>query len=142
MQKLAFSFSPNTPGRIGTLFQQTPGIPLCVCHERYLGLATFAGRDKQILFGDIKDKVWGLLNTWQKKLFSRGGKEVLLKAVVQFVPTYSMSCFGLPMFLCRQLESLMERIVWGVFRERNQDSLEKLETYVFVTNLMRDSEIR
>lgn len=32
-----------------------------------------------------------------------GGKEVLIKAVVQVVPTYSMGCFRLPRAFAKQL---------------------------------------
>ncbi|PON64220.1 hypothetical protein PanWU01x14_125340 [Parasponia andersonii] len=83
------------------------------CHEKYLGLATMAGHSKKKLFISIKSKVWKYLNSWQEKLFSHEGKEILLKAVVQVIPTYVMSYFHLPVFLCNSLETLMARFWWG-----------------------------
>lgn len=41
------------------------------------------------------------------------GKEVLLKAAVQAIPTYSMSVFLLPVSLCKELNQLMQSLWWG-----------------------------
>ncbi|XP_060967876.1 uncharacterized protein LOC133035735 [Cannabis sativa] len=58
------------------------------------------------------DRIWKLMNQWHAKLFSIGGREVLLKAVVQSIPPYAMSCFSLPKKFCNQLESMMANFWW------------------------------
>uniref|UniRef100_A0A803PYY8 Reverse transcriptase domain-containing protein n=1 Tax=Cannabis sativa TaxID=3483 RepID=A0A803PYY8_CANSA len=56
----------------------------------------------------------GHLHNWKNKVFSKGGKETLLKSVIQAIPTYSMACFRLPVATCHSLESIMANFWWGV----------------------------
>lgn len=41
------------------------------------------GRRKMDSFDLIKSKEWNRLNGWKEKLFSKSGKEILIKAVAQ-----------------------------------------------------------
>jgi hypothetical protein len=42
----------------------------------------------------------------------QAGNEVLLKAVVQAIPTYSTGVFQLPVALCKELNKLMQNFWW------------------------------
>ena len=61
----------------------------------------------------IKDRVWAKLQGWKEQLLSQAGREVLLKVVVQAIPTFAMSCFKLPVTLCNDIEQLIRKFWWG-----------------------------
>ncbi|KAL0290520.1 UNVERIFIED_CONTAM: hypothetical protein Sangu_2570500, partial [Sesamum angustifolium] len=75
-------------------------------HEKYLGLPTIAGRSKRELLESLKDLIWSKLHNWSSKKLSQAGA-VLLKIVLQRIPTYAMSCFRLPDSFLHDLESIM-----------------------------------
>ena len=82
-------------------------------HSKYLGLPFIIGRSKKLVFAEIKEKVGMKLVGWKGKLLSMRGNEVLIKAVAQAIPTYTMSCFQLPKSLYEDLEKLMRSFWWG-----------------------------
>jgi len=81
--------------------------------DTYLGLPSIIGKSKIQSFNNIKDRVQQRLNNWKVRFLSQAGKEILLKAVVQAIPTYSMSVFLLRATLCRDLQSMMQQFWWG-----------------------------
>ena len=76
-------------------------------HEKYLGLPPLIGRGKRKAFNRIKDQVGRKIAGWKGKLLSNAGREILIKAVAQATPTYTMSVFKLPDSLCKELNSMM-----------------------------------
>lgn len=49
----------------------------------------------------------------ERKMLSMGGKEILMKAVAQAVPIYTISCFLLLKGLYDELEGMMRNFWWG-----------------------------
>lgn len=76
------------------------------CHATYLGLPSEIGKNKNDVFKHIRERVEKKVSGWQEKLFSKGGKDVLIKAVIQAIPTYPMSIFRLSAGLCWDIEKL------------------------------------
>lgn len=118
-QKSALSFSPNASLDFQQLVTDSLLIPVVVFHEFYLGLPTLAGRGRKELFRSVKDRVWHLLNRWKEKLISQASKEVLIKSVIQAIPSYPMGVFQLPKSLCKELSSLCARFWWGKTHNRH-----------------------
>ena len=54
------------------------------------------------------------------KLLSQAGREVLIKSVIQAIPTYTMSCFKLPSTLCHEIETLIRKFWWGQRGDRRK----------------------
>ncbi|KAL0409763.1 UNVERIFIED_CONTAM: putative mitochondrial protein [Sesamum radiatum] len=88
------------------------GVRLVEAHDRYLGLPAIAGRSRRALFHNIRDRFWGRINGWNSKLLSQAGKGVLIKSVLQSLPTYAMSCFNLPANLLQDMEKMMRDFWW------------------------------
>ena len=82
-------------------------------YETYLGLPSMIGRSKYSSFMQMKERVWRKIQGWKGKLLSQAGREVLIKAVVQAIPTYTMNVFKLPQKLCHELEKMIRDFWWG-----------------------------
>lgn len=46
-------------------------------------------------------------------MLSKASKEVLIKAVCQAIPSYTMSVFRLPLSSCNEIESIFARYWWA-----------------------------
>jgi len=113
LQKTSIIFSRNTCAAKRQEILSLSGFSESHRIDTYLGLPSFIGRSKVQAFNSIKDRVQQRLNNWKVKFLSQAGKEILLKAVVQAIPTYSMSVFLLPATLCREPQGMMQHFWWG-----------------------------
>lgn len=113
LQKLVVSFSPNLEEVSRDSILSCLGLSTSVSHDAYLRLPSFLGRNKKCVLGDLRERVWKKLQTWKGKLFSIGGREILIKAVAQATSTNAMSVFKIPSTLCDDLHSLISRFWWG-----------------------------
>lgn len=66
-------------------------------------------RKKTSFFNELKLRVLNKVSSWQHKLFSSGGKEVIIKVVAQAVPTYTMSIFKIPLGLYNDIQRVIAR---------------------------------
>ncbi|XP_019185979.1 PREDICTED: uncharacterized protein LOC109180725 [Ipomoea nil] len=79
---------------------------------RYLGLPSLIGRRKKQILGFFKERILTKIRSWNSRFLSRAGREVLLKNVVQAIPSYAMMVFLLPVGLCKEMETLMNEYWW------------------------------
>lgn len=65
------------------------------------------GRSNKTLFSYVKDRIWKKCQSWSARSISCTGKEILIKSVVQAIPSYCMGDFLLPTSLCEEIERMM-----------------------------------
>ena len=111
--KTTLFFSKNTPQAMQEEIKEILGVPSIQQYEKYLGLPSLIGKEKITCFSQIKERVWSKVKGWKEKLLSQAGREILIKAVVQAIPTYTMNCFKLPVTLCKEIEGIIRRFWWG-----------------------------
>jgi hypothetical protein len=79
----------------------------------YLGLPSMIGRKKKEVFSYIKDRVWKRINSWRGRALSRAGKEIMIKSVLQAIPSYVMGVYLLPDSTIKDIERMMNSFWWG-----------------------------
>ncbi|KAK2633333.1 hypothetical protein Ddye_032740 [Dipteronia dyeriana] len=92
--KSTMCFSPFISKNLGERLASLVGVNKVDCHETYLGLPYLSGRNKRRLFSSIVDWVWYKIKGQGEKFLSIGGKEILVKAVIQSISTYAMAYLG------------------------------------------------
>ncbi|XP_040996130.1 uncharacterized protein LOC121242318 [Juglans microcarpa x Juglans regia] len=127
-QKTSIIFSPNTNLEEKELIVDSTDGVLCGNYNRYLGLPTMVGRSKYNTFRHLKEKVWRRLSSWKSEMLSSVGKEILIKSVLQAIPTYTMRVFKLPSGLLKELEAMFSRFWWSHKRGTNSIHWRSWET--------------
>ncbi|KAF5468857.1 hypothetical protein F2P56_012970 [Juglans regia] len=88
--KSSIFFSRNTGQAAQQQILELTGVKSSGTLERYLGLPALVGRAKVASFHTLIDRTWSRVSNWKNKFLFVAGKEVLLKAVLQAIPTYAM----------------------------------------------------
>ncbi|XP_073136938.1 uncharacterized mitochondrial protein AtMg00310-like [Henckelia pumila] len=78
------------------------------------GLPTMSLRNKRLQFKYLVERVVKRIQGWIQRYFSVEGKEVLIKSVLQSIPTYAMSCFRILKSICDYIEGECANFWWGV----------------------------
>lgn len=111
--KTAVFFSRNTCREDRTTILQGSGVCPVQQYESYLGLPALIGRSRVSTFNVLKDRIWKRIHGWQDKFLTHAGKEILIKAIIQALPTYTMSVFRLPKTITKDINTMMSRFWWG-----------------------------
>ncbi|KAL0314573.1 UNVERIFIED_CONTAM: putative mitochondrial protein [Sesamum angustifolium] len=110
--KSSVVFSRNTVASLRDEIQGILNIRVEGRHDLYLGLPSVVGKTRRSVFQSIRDRVWNRINGWNERNLSQAGKEILIKAVAQAIPTYAMGCFRLPISLIKELQSMVANFWW------------------------------
>ena len=76
-------------------------------------MPAFIGRNKGLAFRKIKEQLIKRSEGWNECFLSKAGREVLIKAVAQVIPSYTMSYFLLPWRWCEDLNAIVAKYWWG-----------------------------
>ena len=86
-------FINNTPQDIQDDIKSSFGAKVIKQRKTYLGLPFLLGKSKWNTFHHLKERLDNKLSGWKEKMLSHAEKEILIKAVAQAIPTYTMSVF-------------------------------------------------
>lgn len=141
-EKSSVLFSKNYGDTARLDFLTTLGVSHGARNDKYLGLPVYMGRSRTKMFSCLKDRVWKHIQGWKEKLLSKAGKETLIKAVAQAIPSFAMSyfdlteglCDELSMMICRGLSRMMRRKCIGCPGKRPLEGRRReawaIETYI------------
>lgn len=119
-ENIALLFRHNTTQDIQDTIKNRFGAEIIQQHETYLGLPSLVGKNKCNTFWHLKERLDNKLSGWKEKLLSHVEKEILIKAVAQAIPTYTMNVFLLPNALCDDMTSMVHRFWWGKNNGKNK----------------------
>jgi hypothetical protein len=86
--------------------------------EKYLGLPVYVGRSKAQTFEYLKERIWKRIQGWKERFLSKMGKDILIKACAQAIPTFAMSCFDLTKTLCEEMSTMICRF-WSAQQDKD-----------------------
>lgn len=103
VEKYIIFFSPNMKVEIIVQVCTTLNIWTQALNDKYLGLPAHVGLDKTECFQFLVKRIIKKISSWKEKLLFVGGKDILLKVVVQAIPTYAISVFKVPKKIIKEL---------------------------------------
>ncbi|CAJ2636477.1 unnamed protein product [Trifolium pratense] len=113
LQKSEFYCSRNVHADLREEIAHQLGVTQVLGTGKYLGLPSMIGRSKKSTFKFIKDRIWKKINSWSSRHLSQAGREVMIKSILQSIPTYVMSIFLLPKTLLDDIEKMLNSFWWG-----------------------------
>lgn len=71
------------------------------------------GKSMKATFYFVKERMWRKINSLSGKFLSKAGCEVMVKALLQAIPTYVMSAYLLPQSTIDKIQHMMNSYWWG-----------------------------
>ena len=110
--KSSITFFSKAPETLKTAAKGVLGIQKEGGIGKYLGLPEHFGRKKRDIFSSIVDRIKQKASGWSNRHLSPAGKMTMLKSVLSPIPSHSMTCFKLPVSLCKRIQSALTRFWW------------------------------
>ncbi|CAN6579067.1 unnamed protein product [Malus baccata var. baccata] len=100
MTKNSIFYGAKVKKREKKLIENTLNIQSRMGFGKYLGLQADFGLSKKAIFEDAE------------QFLSQAGNEVLIKAVAMAMPNHTMSCFKLPIDVCKDIKKVIRNYWW------------------------------
>lgn len=110
--KCSIMFGKSCPQNQQESVRDSLQVQLSTFEEKYLGLPTPEGRMSKGKCQNLQARLTKRIIAWGDTL-SLAGKETMIKAVAQAIPTYMMGVFKLPMSVCDDLNRMVRNFWWG-----------------------------
>ncbi|CAN6554841.1 unnamed protein product [Malus baccata var. baccata] len=112
LTKSSVFFGANTPKQLRAKIVDSLGIQSKQGFGKYLGLQADFGHSKKAVFAEIQNKIEARMSGWAEQYLSQAGKEILVKTIAMALPNFAMSCFKLPIGVCRDVERAIRNYCW------------------------------
>jgi hypothetical protein len=89
---------------------------------KYLGLPIGANPKSLSTWEPLLDHLRNRLLTWRNKYISLGGRIVLINAVLNAIPIFSLSFLKMPMSVWKKVVKIQRQFLWGGVRGGNKIS--------------------
>jgi hypothetical protein len=113
LEKSTIFFSNGCQERVKEEVKQKLGVFNETLQDSYLGMPTQIGRSPIITFRYLFDSMWRHVSGLLDMPLSKMGNEIMLKAFIQAIPTYVMSCFLLLVATCEEMRKIIADFWWG-----------------------------
>lgn len=101
--KCSIYFSPNVDVQLKADICVEHNIVTEAMSNKYLGLPAMMGADRSDNFLYLVERVINRVQGWKVKILSSGGKEILIKAIIQSLPVFAMSVFKILKNICKEI---------------------------------------
>lgn len=118
-QKSSIFFNSSTPERQATNHSSDIRFHLWQLQHIFRPTCVW-GHSKYNTFRGLKDKIWKRVNNWTSRFLSQAGCEILIKAILQSIPIFTMSVFLLPKTLCQEISIMFARFQWNSRAEKGK----------------------
>ncbi|XP_026417238.1 uncharacterized protein LOC113312716 [Papaver somniferum] len=81
--------------------------------DTYLGVTLLIGRNKTKSFKPLIQFFGSRLKTWKGKTMNHSARTVMVKHVLNALPTYQMGCFRIPKTKIDQMDVIQKHFWWG-----------------------------
>lgn len=94
------------------------GMQECTHNGKYLGHSFCHFSSKKIEFNGLIKKIGRKLAGWKQQSLSMAGRTILIKFVIQAIPSFTMQTFLIPHSVTKKINTLMKNFFWGFNREK------------------------